>query len=61
MLAGGVFEHNSFSHTTIENGDRHPHTYPIYVNIDKSSPEYDYGQIWNIILEVFISKYLVRF
>lgn len=48
MLDGGVFEHNTFSDMTIETGGRHKYQYPIYVDIDKRTPESSYGNIRDI-------------
>ncbi|MEM7109724.1 MAG: glycosyl hydrolase family 28 protein, partial [Bacteroidota bacterium] len=47
MLDGGVFEHNNFSNIIIENGSRHTHQYPIFMDIDKKTPERNYGIVRN--------------
>ena len=45
MLDGGVFEHNLFSNLIIENGSRHKHEYPIFIDIDKRTPDRSYGNV----------------
>lgn len=47
MLDGGIFEHNNFSNIIIENGSRHEHQYPIFIDIDKKTPERNYGVVRN--------------
>jgi len=51
MLDGGIFEHNRFSNLIIETGGRHPHTYPIFIDIDKRVANRDYGTIQNNTFE----------
>ena len=51
MLDGGVFEHNRFSNIIIETGGRHPHTYPIFIDIDKRVDNRNYGTIRNNTFE----------
>lgn len=49
MLDGGIFEHNSFSNIIMENGSRHKYQYPIFIDIDKRTPERSYGLVRNNI------------
>ena len=48
MTQGGVYEHFQFSNILIETGSRHKTEYPIYMDIDKRSAEYDLGMIRDI-------------
>ncbi len=45
MLDGGIFENNRFSDMIIETNSRHAYEYPIYIDLDKRTPQSSYGII----------------
>ncbi len=49
MLEGGVYEHLLFSQISFEGGSRHPHEYPIFVDIDRKRPTDALGQIRHVV------------
>ncbi|MFN3841595.1 MAG: glycosyl hydrolase family 28 protein, partial [Cyclobacteriaceae bacterium] len=47
MLEGGLFEFNSFTDIIINEGSRHKHEYPIFIDVDRKRPTDAYGIIRN--------------
>jgi hypothetical protein len=48
MKYGGVFEHARFSDIVMTTGSRHRTEYPVYLDVDRRSPDLPYGTIRNV-------------
>jgi len=48
MKYGGVFEHARFSNIVMATGSRHATEYPIYLDVDRVTPDLPYGTIRNV-------------
>jgi len=48
MKYGGVFEHARFSNLVMATGSRHATEYPIYLDVDRVTPDLPYGTIQDV-------------